>query len=61
MSGNLASPCHSPMTVFATGCTHSGKTQANQEVCTVLRKKLELASSLLNRLQHTSTPKGLEK
>jgi len=39
MSGNLASPCHSTMTVFATGCTHSGKTQANQEVCTGLRNK----------------------
>jgi hypothetical protein len=27
------------MTVFATGCIHSGKTQANQEVCTGLRNK----------------------
>jgi hypothetical protein len=39
MSGNLASPCHPAMTVFATVCNHSGKTPSNQEVCTVLRNK----------------------
>jgi len=33
MSGNLASTCHQPMTVFATTTPDGGKTQANQEVC----------------------------
>jgi len=33
MSGNLASTCHQPMTVFATITSDGGKTQANREVC----------------------------
>jgi len=61
MSGNLASTCHQPMTVFATITPDGGKTQANQEVCRVWELKLELASSLLNWLQHTNGLIGLEK
>jgi hypothetical protein len=46
MSGNLASPCHSSTTVFATVCTNSGKTHTNQEVCKGLRNKTEVGIKL---------------
>jgi hypothetical protein len=61
MSGNLASTCHQPMTVFATCAFGSGKTHTNQGDGRGFKIKLELASSLLNRLQPTNGLYGLEK
>jgi hypothetical protein len=46
MSGNLASTCHQPMTVFATINPDGGKTQANQEVCKGLGNKTGIGIKL---------------
>jgi hypothetical protein len=54
MNGNLASTCHQPMTVLAACASGSGKTHTNQGDGKGFKIKLELASSLLNRLQSTN-------
>jgi hypothetical protein len=61
MNGNLASTCHQPMTVLAACASGSGKTHTNQGDGKGFKIKLELASSLLNRLQSTNGLYGLEK
>jgi hypothetical protein len=61
MSGNLASTCHQPMTVFATSTLTAAKPRQIRKFAWVWELKLELASSLLDWLQHTNGLSGLEK
>jgi len=61
MYGNLASTCHQTPTVFATVLMGTGKTLEILRFLRVLKKMSDLAQSLLNQLQPTNGPRGLEK